>query len=269
MEKIGFLGAGNMAQALIKGIIAAGIYKAEDIFISDVSCDRLEYMAKEYGVIAAEDNSQLVGKIDILVLSVKPQTMADALASIKNSFKADTLVISIAAGIKIKNITDILSDAAVVRVMPNMSALIGRGASALFANEKAKPMLDKAKEIFSAVGHAVIIDDEDLMDAVTAVSGSGPAYFFLLIEEMITAGIELGLPENITKDLVLQTAAGAALLAQQAEKDGQSPCELRKKVTSPGGITEAALKVFAEGKFSELVSAAIKRGCQRGKELAS
>ena len=269
MEKIGFLGAGNMAEALIKGITSDGLFQPEDVFISDISSDRLLHMAKEYGVTVAKDNSELVSKVDILVLSVKPQIMTEALAGIKNSFKADILVISIAAGIKIKNITDILGDVAVVRVMPNTPALIGQGASALFANQKAKPVLGKAREIFSAVGQAVIIDEEGLMDAVTAVSGSGPAYFFLLIEEMIKAGVKLGLPETVTKDLVLQTAKGAALLAQQADKNGQSPDELRKKVTSPGGTTEAALNVFNEHKFAELVSAAIKQACQRGNELAS
>jgi pyrroline-5-carboxylate reductase len=138
----------------------------------------------------------------------------------------------------------------------------------LFGNERAKPMLNKAVEILSAVGKAVIVDDEDLIDAVTALSGSGPAYYFLLMEEMIKAGIRLGLPEDVAKDLVLQTAKGAGLLAVEADKNSESPAVLRQKVTSPGGTTEAALKVFKEGKMSELVSAAINRAYERSRELS-
>ncbi len=194
--------------------------------------------------------------------------MTEALQSIKDALKSDTLVISIAAGIKVANISDVLGDIAIVRVMPNTPALISEGASALFANDKAKPMMEKAMSIFSAVGKAVVVDDEGLIDAVTAVSGSGPAYYFLLMEEMIKAAEQLGLPDNVAKELVLQTAKGAALLAAEADKKGESPAELRRKVTSPGGTTEAALKVFADGKISELIAAAIKRARDRSQELS-
>ncbi len=129
-------------------------------------------------------------------------------------------------------------------------------------------MLQRAKSIFSAVGKTVVVDDESLIDAVTAVSGSGPAYYFLLMEEMIKAGIELGLPSDITKDLVLQTAKGAALLAVESDKGGQTPAVLRQKVTSPGGTTEAALKVLAQGKFGQLLSTAIKQAHQRSQQLS-
>jgi len=268
VETIGFLGGGNMAEALIKGITAAKVYPAENILVSDIRPERLDFLAKQYGVKTAEANSELAAKVDILVLSVKPQSMTEALQSIKDTFRADTLIISIAAGIKVTNIADVLGDVAIVRVMPNTPALIGEGASALFANDKAKPMLDKAKSIFSAVGEAVVVDNEDLIDAVTAVSGSGPAYYFLLMEEMIKAASELGLPEDTARKLVLQTAKGAALLAAEANKKGESPTELRKKVTSPGGTTEAALKVFTEGKFGPLINTAIKRARDRSRELA-
>jgi pyrroline-5-carboxylate reductase len=152
--------------------------------------------------------------------------------------------------------------------MPNTPALISEGASALFANDKAKPMLAQAMAIFSSVGKTVIVEDEDLIDAVTAVSGSGPAYYFLLMEEMIKAAVELGLPEPVAKDLVLQTAYGAGLLAIEADKNNETPAELRRKVTSPGGTTEAAIKVFVEGNFGLLVQAALKRACERSKELS-
>lgn len=268
METIGFVGGGNMAEALVKGIETSKVYAPENIFVSDIRPERLDYLAKEYKVQTTNDNAGLAAKVDILVLSVKPQNMPDALQSIKDALKKEMIVISIAAGIKTANIADVLGDVAIVRVMPNTPALIGEGASALFANNKARPMLEKATSIFSSVGKAVIVETEDLIDAVTAVSGSGPAYYFLLTEEMIKAGIELGLPENIAKDLVLQTAKGAALLAAGAEKKGETPAQLRRKVTSPGGTTEAALKVFADGKFGPLVSAALKNARDRSQELS-
>ncbi|MGB2809535.1 MAG: pyrroline-5-carboxylate reductase [Sedimentisphaerales bacterium] len=269
MDTIGFIGSGNMAEAMIKGIIAAGVFKPENIFISDIRDERLKLLAENYNVAGCENNSRLAGKVNILVLSVKPQNMADALNSISDKVRPETLVISIAAGIKVANITAVLGDIAIVRVMPNTPALIGEGASALFANEKAKPVLQTALSIFSSVGKAVVVDDEGLIDAVTAVSGSGPAYYFLLTEEMIKAAAGLGLPDDIAKDLVLQTAKGAALLAAEADDRGESPAELRRKVTSPGGTTEAALKVFEEGKFGPLVDTAIKKAYERSRELST
>ena len=268
MDTIGFIGAGNMAEALIKGVINAKLYTPENIFVSDIRVERLKFLSEKYSVIACEENSELAAKVQTIVLSIKPQNMTDALESIKTCIGSEKLVISIAAGIKVANITAVLGDIAIVRVMPNTPALIGQGAGALFGNERAKPMLNKAVEILSAVGKAVIVDDEDLIDAVTALSGSGPAYYFLLMEEMIRAGIRLGLPEDVAKDLVLQTAKGAGLLAVEADKNDESPAVLRKKVTSPGGTTEAALKVFKEGTISELISAAINRAYERSKELS-
>jgi len=268
VETIGFIGSGNMAEALIKGIITAGVYKPENIFISDIRPERLDFLTKRYGVQKADSNAALAAKADVLVLSVKPQNMTDALQSIKDAVGADALVISIAAGVKVANIAAVLGDKAIVRVMPNTPALIGEGASALFANNKAKPLLEKAKSIFSAVGKTVVVDDEGLIDAVTAVSGSGPAYYFLLMEEMIKAAVELGLSDEVAKDLVLQTAKGAGLLAIEADGRGERPAQLRQKVTSPGGTTEAALKVLTEGKFGPLIAAAIKKARDRSRELS-
>ena len=268
VDTIGFLGSGNMAEALIKGIETSKVYAPENIFISDIRPERLEFLVKEYGVEPAYSNASLAAKVQTLVLSVKPQNMTEALESIKDVVGTDTLVISIAAGIKIANITAVLGDVAVVRVMPNTPALIGEGAAALFANDKAKPMLEAARLIFSAVGEAVVVDDEGLIDAVTAVSGSGPAYYFLLMEEMIKAASQLGLPDDVAKTLVLQTAKGAALLAADADKRAETPAELRRKVTSPGGTTEAALKVFADGKFGPLIAAAVKKARDRSQELS-
>ncbi len=268
MEMIGFIGSGNMAEALIKGIINAKVYKPGSIFISDIKAERLNFIAQKYKAVPFNSNAELAAKVDILVLSVKPQNMAEALQSIKGTIKSNTLIISIAAGIKVSQIAGILGDIAIIRVMPNTPALISEGASALFANEKARPMLDEAMSIFSSVGKAVIVEDEDLIDAVTAVSGSGPAYYFLLMEEMIKAAVELGLSEDVAKDLVLQTAKGAGLLAVEADKNGETPAELRRKVTSPGGTTEAALKIFASNNFGRLIMDALTSACRRSKELS-
>ena len=268
METIGFLGSGNMAEALIRGIIAAEVYSPENIFISDIRPEQLMLLAEKYAVAALESNAELAGRVDTLILSVKPQNMAGALQSIKQTLKPDTLVISIAAGKTVANIAAVLGDRPIVRVMPNTPALIAEAASALFANDRAKLVLDKAESIFASVGKTVVVNDEGLLDAVTAVSGSGPAYYFLLTEEMIKAAIELGLPEDAAKDLVLQTAKGAALLAAEADKAGEDPAGLRRKVTSPGGTTEAALEVFRQGKFGPLVAKAIRKARDRSRQLS-
>lgn len=268
MGTIGFIGSGNMAEALIKGIINAKLYKPANILISDIRPERVKQLARKYKVKKAKDNRELAGKADIIVLSIKPQNMTDALESIKGAVSGKKLVLSIAAGVRTSRIAGVLGDAAIVRAMPNTPALIGEGASALFANTKAKSMLKKAKALFSAVGKVVVVGNEGLIDAVTAVSGSGPAYYFLLMEEMIKAAGKSGLPYDAAKDLVLQTARGAGMLAIEADKNGESPAKLRQKVTSPGGTTEAALKVLAKGKFGPLVAAAIKKARDRSRELS-
>lgn len=268
MGAIGFAGSGNMAEALIKGIIAANVYTPENVFVSDIRAERLKFLSTNYRVVPVQSNAELAVKADTVVLSVKPQNMTEALESVKGAVGAGTLIISIAAGIRVAKIAAVLGEMAVVRVMPNTPALIGEGASALFANKRARPLLEKAVSIFSSVGTTVVVDDEDLIDAVTAVSGSGPAYYFLLMEEMIKAGVKLGLPETIAKDLVLQTAKGAGLLAVEADKHGESPAELRQKVTSPGGTTAAAMKVLGANNFSRLITDALTAARNRSKELS-
>ena len=269
MGKIGFIGGGNMAEALIKGVITAGVYSSDNILVSDVKLERLTFLAKRYQVQTVDTNASLAKKADILVLSVKPQNIKEVLQGIKGELKKDILVISIAAGVRIANIAVELGDVAIVRVMPNTPALIGEGASALFANNKAKTMLEMAQSIFSAVGEYVVVNNEDLLDAVTAVSGSGPAYYFLLMEEMIKTAGKLGLPADVAKKLVLQTAKGASLLAAEADKAGETVEQLRQKVTSPGGTTEAALKVMEDGHIGLLIQQAITRAQQRSRELSN
>jgi len=269
VSTIGFIGAGNMAEAIIKGVIAAGIYQSDEIMISDVRDERLAELRDLYKVRCCKDNAELAGQVDIVILSIKPQTMAEALAGVGADITDEKLVISIMAGKTIADISELLGDVGIVRVMPNTPALIGEGAAGLYANEKAKDKLDLALEIFSSVGKVVQVADEGLIDAVTAVSGSGPAYFFLMMEKMIDAAVELGLSKETATKLVLQTAKGASMLASEAKEKGEKPGKLREKVTSPGGTTAAALKVFEDQGFAEIINKALTAARDRSIELSS
>jgi pyrroline-5-carboxylate reductase len=268
MAKIGFIGAGNMAEAIIKGVIDAKIYKSKDIVISDVRAGRVKAVCKKYKVASAADNCKLAKAVNILVLSVKPQNMQDVLEEIKKAVGKNLSIVSIAAGVTTKRIQKVLGSVPVVRVMPNTPALIGAGAAAIYATKNARSKLKDVKRIFSAVGLAVEVNDEKLIDAVTAVSGSGPAYFFLLMEEMIKSAQKLGLKKELAEKLVLQTAKGAGLLAVEALKDRQTPDILRKLVTSPGGTTEAAMKVFSKRNFEKMVLGALQAAANRSEQLS-
>ncbi len=268
METIGFVGAGNMAEAIFQGVIAAGIFAPEAVFISDVRSDRLTQLAGQYGVQPADDNASLAARVEILVLSVEPKAIRDALASIRGHLRNDTLIVSIVTGTRMADIAAIVGDVPIIRAVPNTPALINEGASALYPNDRARPLLQKVRDIFACVGKAVVVDDESLIDAVTAVSGSGPAYYFLLMEKMIETAVSLGLPEETARTLVIQTARGAALLAGKAAGDNQTPGDLARKVATPGGTTEAALNAFGEGGFGGLVDGAIRKAHLRAQTLS-
>ncbi|MHC4288857.1 MAG: pyrroline-5-carboxylate reductase [Planctomycetota bacterium] len=257
MKTIGFIGGGNMAQAILEGILKAGLFEKDAVWVSDVRPDRLDELNAQYGVRGTADNVELTQHADVVVLAVKPQVMADVLVGIAGT-----------AGITTEVIKAKLGAVQIVRVMPNTPALVGAGASGLYNAGATEEGLKTALDIFSSVGKAVVVENEDLIDAVTAVSGSGPAYYFLLMEEMIKSGVELGLTEEDAKTLVLQTAKGAALLAESAQQRGEGPAILRQKVTSPGGTTEAALKVFAERDVSVMVQEALIAARNRGRELS-
>ena len=259
MYTIGFIGSGNMAEALIKGVLAGGLYGTDEVCASDISGERLDYIAGEYKICTENSNSGLAARSGIVIY------IADVLDEIKGSITNDTIVISIAAGITIEKIAGALDKGQVIRVMPNTPALVGNGMSGIYSNNATADSMQMAIKLFSAVGKAVVVESEELIDAVTAVSGSGPAYFFLLIEEMIKAAEKLGLSGEAAKELVLQTARGAAILADGSE---YGPAELRKKVTSPGGTTEAAIKVFVDGGFGELVTKAVTAARDRSVELS-
>jgi len=268
METIGVIGSGNMAEAIIKGILNSGMYKPKDIMASDVRQERLDYIAKTYKVKTTSNNEELVNYAKVILICVKPQNVKKMLDGIEGRTRDNTLVISIAAGITTTYLAKHLSNCRIIRAMPNTPAMVGEGATALFSANADKAGVEYAAKLFSAVGGAVVVEAEDLMNVVTAISGSGPAYFFLLMEEMVKAGVKMGLPTDIAEDLVCQTAKGAGVLARQGCARGESPAELRRKVTSPKGTTEAAVTVFQKLNLSETLFAGFERARQRSMELS-
>jgi len=264
---IGFIGAGNMASALISGLVARG-WQPGQIWASDADQDKLDAFSKD-GIQTTMDNSDIIAHADVVILAVKPQVMATVLTPLRDQLgERDCMLVSIAAGISMANLLDWTHpDQAIVRCMPNTPALVGKGASALYANARVSAERRQAAEdILGAVGITCWLDKEEDMDAVTALSGSGPAYFFLLMESMIAAGIELGLSPQAAELLCKQTALGAADLAMQSDVDVG---ELRRRVTSPGGTTEAALKQFAAEDFNAMVARALAKAATRSRELAA
>ncbi len=266
-KKIGFIGAGNMAEALISGLITSKQVRPDQIFISDIDSQRRNLLEKRYGVKPVAESATLCKDSNILILAVKPQQVEKALEEAKKSISSENLLISIAAGIttqKLATLTE--SKPKIVRAMPNIAALQRQGITALFLGHRSGEKEKEASEaIFNAVGKTVQIELEELMDAVTALSGSGPAYFFHLAELMVEGGIELGLHVKTATELVLQTLQGAATLARNANV---SLAKLREQVTSPGGTTEAALKIFESRDLRSIMKEALLRAYQRGKEIS-
>ena len=269
MSTIGFIGSGNMAEALIRGIISAKLYAPENVLVSDIRADRLHYLKDEYHVTPADSNTSLTAAADVLVLSVKPQNMAAVLDEIKGTLKESAVVISIAAGITTERIAQYLGDVPIIRAMPNTPAMVDQGATAVVIRNTGPRHFKAGLDVFMVVGKVEVLEDESLMDAVTAVSGSGPAYFFLLMEEMINIATDMGLPADIAKELVFQTAKGAGLLAEMAYSRNETPSQLRERVTSPGGTTAAAMKVLKNLDFNALMTKALTAARDRSKELSA
>jgi pyrroline-5-carboxylate reductase len=265
MKSIGFIGAGNMATALIKGIIESKLYSGSDMMVSDIQKQKQEEISKRYALVEARSNQQLASECRIIMLCIKPQSMKEVLNEIKGYVRHGTLVITIAAGISINYIENILGEGIpLIRVMPNTPALIQMGMSAIARGRNATDEhMRSAEQIFKAVGDTVVVE-EDLMDAVTALSGSGPGYFFRFMECLVEAGLKMGVEREISLRLVVSTALGSAILAKRS---GKSLEELRKMVTSPGGTTESALNVFYERGFENIIVDAISSAFRRAGEL--
>ena len=263
--RIAFIGAGNMAASLIGGMRAKGL-DAAHIRASDPGADTRARVSAEHGIEVFADNAEAIEGADVVVLAVKPQAMKAVCEAIRPSLKPHQLVVSIAAGITCASMKNWLGAQPSVRCMPNTPALLRQGVSGLYATaEVDAEQRQQAQELLSAVGLALWLDEEQQLDAVTAVSGSGPAYFFLLIEAMTAAGVKLGLPADIAAQLTVQTALGAAHMAVASDVDA---AELRRRVTSPAGTTEAAIKSFQANGFEALVEKALGAAAQRSAEMA-
>jgi pyrroline-5-carboxylate reductase len=264
-KRIAFLGAGNMAAALIRGIIEAELTKPEDIIISDINKEKLKIRNEKLKVKAAENNGQAIKEADVIILAVKPNDMEGLLNEIKDSLEPKNLVISIVAGITTSYIEEkVGKKIGIIRVMPNISVAVKEGASAFSIGKYVSQEQEEiAESIFGAVGKAVKVE-ESLMDAVTALSGSGPAYIFYIITSLVEAAVSLGLDEKTAITLANQTVLGSAKLLQETAEE---PATFKEKVTSKGGTTEAALLVLDEGKLKETLDKALKAAAKRSKEL--
>lgn len=263
---IGFIGAGNMAASIVGGLLAEG-HAPERIWLNDIAASRLDELEQQFKVNTSLNYSDFVAQCDVIVLAVKPQNMEEVCQALQTALPTPLpLIISIAAGVTVSRLQSWLGAAPVVRAMPNTPALVQTGATGLYAStEVTAEQHQQAEQLLNSVGISVWLSDEAQMDAVTAVSGSGPAYFFLLMEHMIASGQALGLDESTARQLVLQTALGAATLASNSE---EPPSVLRERVTSPGGTTAAALNTFMQGGLDTLVADALAAAKRRSEELA-
>ncbi|OTG84659.1 pyrroline-5-carboxylate reductase [Acinetobacter sp. ANC 4648] len=260
---ISFIGGGNMAQALIGGLISRGL-PATRITVSD-PVEKVRQLLQEKDVQVTNDNITAIQDADIVVLAVKPQVLGTILKSL-NGLCDHKLIISIVAGAEINTIAALIGTERIVRVMPNTPALVQTGAHGMYATEAVDAKdRELATQVLAATGLTLWVSSEAQIDAVTAVSGSGPAYFFYMMESMIRAGKNLGLDEKVATALTLQTALGAA---QMAITSANSPAELRKNVTSPNGTTQAALEVFDRAQISQNIQTALAAAQKRSQELA-
>jgi len=264
---ITFIGGGNMAEALISGLTQSG-HNSLHICVSDIKESRLSDLHQCYGIKTDSNNASAISKADILVLAVKPQQMDGVLKAIAEHLPSELTVISIAAGVNIQRLKQGLNStdtAGLVRVMPNTPALVGAGMSVLFS-DAGETHKERAEYVLAASGETAWVDEEKHMHEVTAVSGSGPAYFFLLAEVMQAAGESLGLSKGLAAKLAAQTALGSGKMLIES---GRNASDLRTQVTSPGGTTQAALDEMYEGGLPDAVRKGVAAASKRSKELAA
>ncbi|MCA1664743.1 MAG: pyrroline-5-carboxylate reductase [Myxococcales bacterium] len=267
IQTIGFLGTGNMAEALIKGLIAAGVVEPQKIHGSDPRRERCEELKRRYGIHATTNNADVVRHSEIVVLSVKPQILPKVLDEVAPHLKPSALVVSIAAGVPVSAIEARLPEGTrVVRTMPNTPALVGAGATAIAAGQHAKDDdVEATQRIFAAVGMTVVLDESQL-DAVTGLSGSGPAYVFLIIEALSDAGVKMGLSRYNSLALAAQTVLGSAKLLLDTN---EHPGRLKDMVTSPGGTAIAGLHTLEAGGLRTTLINAVEAATNRSRELGA
>lgn len=267
MAKIGFIGGGNMAEALIKGLITSGVYKKGDILVSDNVKKRLDHLKSAYGVAVTRDNKDLAAKSELIVLSVKPNTVRKAVNEIRTKITAKKILISIAAGIPTSLISGVLKKKAkIVRVMPNTPALVLAGASALFCGPGlSEEEREQVTRIFESVGIAHIVEDEKLLDSVTGLSGSGPAFVSMFIEALSDGGVKMGLPRDAALKLAAQTVYGTAKMIIE---EMSHPAVLKDRVSSPGGTTIEGIHKLEAGGFRANVISAVEAAAKRSRQLS-
>jgi pyrroline-5-carboxylate reductase len=262
-KKIGIIGCGYMGGAILAGLLKQGIARPSQVCVYDKIKDKPQAFRRRFGVREGRGNADVVSRVDILLLAVKPQDLFEAASEFRNAFSRRHLLITILAGTPIAKVRRAVGpDVQIIRAMPNLGAQVGEAMTAL-TGAGGKSM-EYAEAVFSGCGKTIRLPERHL-NLVTAVSGSGPAYFFLLMELLAKEAKTQGLSENVARTLAVQTALGAALLAANSEFP---PDELRKQVTSKGGTTEAALKVFEKRKLSAIISAGVRAALKRGRELS-
>jgi pyrroline-5-carboxylate reductase len=263
--KLGFIGGGNMGEAIVAALLEKKRVIPTAISVSDVSMDRLTYLESTYGVLTTDDNLTAVAGKDVVILAVKPQHFPEVAASIRGQLGNGQLIISIMAGVRLAKITEALGYGVIVRAMPNMPAQIGLGVTGwTAAAEVGEAHKERARLVLGSMGEELFFPDEGSLDMVTAVSGSGPAYVFLFAEAFTAAAEKIGLSPGNARELVLRTLLGAGRLLETSDR---TAAELRHAVTSKGGTTEKALQVFDLGGFSALFADAVRAAYDRSLEL--
>jgi pyrroline-5-carboxylate reductase len=262
--RIALVGGGAMGEAMTKCLLAKAVVTPTELVVSDVSVARRELLSGQYGVITIDDNRKAIEGCDIIILAVKPQNLAQVMAEVKDPMPQQA-VLSIVAGADIASLRGGLNHSSVVRAMPNMPAQIGEGMTVWTATaEVTEEQKETAQSILRALGEEIYVPDEKYLDMATALSGSGPAYVFLFIEGLIDAGVHVGLPRDVAKELVIQTVLGSAHTVQKTSKH---PAELRNMVTSPGGTTTEALLQLEKGSFRSLLVEAVAAAYEKAKHL--
>jgi pyrroline-5-carboxylate reductase len=263
--KIAFIGGGVMGEAMLAAILDKRLSTPQAVSVSDVDKGRRDYLARKYSVAVIGSNRQAVETGDVVVLAIKPQNLAEVMSELGGQLKPTQLVLSIIAGAGINTLSHGLKHGCIVRVMPNTPAQIGEGISVWTATaEVTEQQRGWARAILRAMGREIYVEDENYIDMATAVSGSGPAYFFLVIESLVDAAVGIGLPREMAQELVVQTMLGSGHFIQ---KSGKEPAELRRMVTSPGGTTAEALLHLEKGRFSQLIIEAVRAAYNKAKKL--
>jgi pyrroline-5-carboxylate reductase len=264
---LGFVGAGNMAEGIVAGVLAAGVYEPEDIIVADPAAERRRVFEERFAVTTIDDGRKLVASTDLVVLAIKPQVFSEVAPDLTAGLRSDQLVISIMAGWSTEAVAEALGGGTirVVRVMPNLPIRVGAGVAAIYGGQHATDEdVATVKTIFDAAGQSIVLADEDLMDAVTGVSGSGPAYYYYFTEAIVAGGIAAGLNEEQALQLAENTCLGAARTMLES---GIDPAELRRQVTSPGGTTQAALESMTAAGVPDAIKQGVLAAARRSKEL--